>query len=54
MDAQGRASGARIDVTDSGVDLALGADVRDIEVEITDRLTEITGVVRSANGDLRR
>ena len=41
-----------IDVTDSGVDLALGGDVRDIEVEITDRLTEVTGVVRGANGDL--
>jgi hypothetical protein len=40
------------DVTDSGVELVPGDEVRDIEVEITNRLTEITGTVRTANGEL--
>jgi hypothetical protein len=43
----------REDVTDSGIEFASnGERVSEIEVEITDRITDITGTARNAKGDL--
>jgi hypothetical protein len=42
---------AGIDVTDEGVDLSQGSAVRDLEVQLTNRLTELTGTARTSNGE---
>jgi hypothetical protein len=40
-----------VDVTDGGIDLKAGEDVSGLEVEITNRLTEISGLVANARGE---
>jgi hypothetical protein len=40
-----------IDVTDHGIDVAPSEDVSDIEVELTNRITEVSGLVTNGRGD---
>jgi hypothetical protein len=39
---------AGLDVTDTGVEFRPGADVKDIEIEVTNQLTTVTGLVTTA------
>src|SRR5262249_32322875 len=40
-----------LDVTDSGIDFTPGSDVSGIEVELTNRLSELSGLVANARGE---
>jgi carboxypeptidase family protein len=40
-----------VDVTDAGFDLRANESIGDVEVELTNRLTDVSGVVTSAKGD---
>jgi hypothetical protein len=40
-----------LDITDSGVDIKPGQDVDGVDVEVTNRLTSVVGVVTDARGD---
>jgi hypothetical protein len=40
-----------IDVTDHGIDVAPSEDVSDIEIELTNRITEVSGLVTNGRGD---
>jgi hypothetical protein len=39
------------DVTDSGIEMQTGTDIRDVEVEVTDRVPTVSGSVRNARGE---
>jgi carboxypeptidase family protein len=43
-----------VDVTDSGIELGAGSDPSGIEIELTNRISEITGVVTNARGEAAR
>ena len=43
-----------VDVTDEGVEFKPGAAVRDLEVELTNRLTTVSGMVTNARGEPAR
>jgi hypothetical protein len=40
-----------IDVTDHGIDVTPNEDVSDIEIELTNRITEVSGFVTNSRGD---
>ncbi len=43
-----------IDVTDSGIEVPSGGDISGIEVELTNHLSEVSGVVTNARGEAMR
>jgi hypothetical protein len=43
-----------IDVTDTGIDFRPNADVAGIEIELSNRVTEVSGLVTTARGELSR
>src|SRR5262249_8853447 len=43
-----------VDVIDSGFDIKVGEDVGDVEVELTNRTTDVSGLVTNARGDAQK
>ena len=40
-----------VDVTDAGIEFRAGVDLKDLEIELTNRLSSVAGVVANSRGD---